>query len=148
MLMNARNLSVIKSLKFNFELIRKLSTRTESTCWSCSKQLSESERKSFFCPCEKHVILPVNPTTNYFDMFDLKVEYPIEKKQMVKKFRDHMRKLHPDLFTMKPEVSHLIMFKIVELILENVNFYKINKDRKRILINAVKSFKQSFLDTE
>ena len=105
MLKNTRILSIIKCFKLNGEVTRNLSSNKDTNCWSCSKPLTENETKSFFCPCEKRVILPVNPSTNYFDMFDLNVEYPIEKKQMVKKFRDHMKKLHPDLFTMKTEVK-------------------------------------------
>lgn len=80
-------------------------TRTAARkCWSCERELNQTDAKAFFCPCEKNIILPVNNDVNYFEMFDLQPAYKIDKSTLTKNFRQLMRKLHPDLFTLKSEV--------------------------------------------
>lgn len=74
-------------------------------CWSCKKELSDKESRSFFCPCEKDIILPVHEKNTYYDLFEILPEYDIDKKELTKKFRALMRKLHPDLYTLKSDVS-------------------------------------------
>jgi hypothetical protein len=80
-------------------------------CWSCQKKLTEKESRGFFCPCERDIILPVNVKNTYYDLFEIQPEYDINKKELTKKFRALMRKLHPDLFTLKSDVS-LYQFKV------------------------------------
>lgn len=76
-------------------------------CWHCNHKLNEQERRKFFCPCESKIILPVEPNTNYFDMFDLTQEFMVDKDLLRKNFRQLMRKLHPDLYAQKSEVIKL-----------------------------------------
>jgi hypothetical protein len=76
-------------------------------CWSCSKALSDTQCRSFFCPCEKKKILPVPiRNTSYFDLFGLKPEYNVDKEALTKNFRQLMRKLHPDLYHQSSEVTN------------------------------------------
>ena len=103
MLRNATNF--IRNTYTRVTLLKNSYSTSSTSCWSCSRELTGQEAKAFFCPCKSKVILPVNQENNYFDLFDLKVNYEIEKKDLVKKFRTYMRKLHPDLFTLKSEVS-------------------------------------------
>lgn len=86
------------------------STSSSASCWSCDNKLTEQETRAFFCPCATKVILPVNSENSYFDLFGLNVNYEVEKKDLVKKFRASMRQLHPDLFTLKSEVSWIFEF--------------------------------------
>lgn len=79
-------------------------------CWSCKRELTDKESKKFFCPCEKDIILPVNEKNNYYDVFDLKHEYEIDKVELKKRFRALMKKLHPDLYTLKSDVSFVDFF--------------------------------------
>jgi molecular chaperone HscB len=73
-------------------------------CWSCKRLLLDKEKKAFFCPTPCNAILPVNPTINYFELFNIDLNYNINATKITKKFRELMRKLHPDLFTLKTEV--------------------------------------------
>ena len=73
-------------------------------CWSCNRKLSENEAKSFFCPCPEKKIYHPDYTKNYFELFDIKPDYEIDKKDLARKFRNLMRKLHPDLFAQRGEV--------------------------------------------
>lgn len=78
--------------------------RSNYNCWSCKKNLDELEARSQFCPCHKNVILPLNNKVNYFDIFNIDKQYRIDSTELTKTFRQKMRKLHPDLFTMKSDV--------------------------------------------
>lgn len=75
-----------------------------SNCWSCNRLLTEKQSKKFFCPCHLKKILPVNLSNNYFELFDLNVDYDVDKQKLKSKFRELMRQLHPDLFTLKSQV--------------------------------------------
>ncbi len=79
-------------------------------CWSCRKELSEKDSRGFFCPCEKDIILPLNEKNTYYDLFEIEPKYDIDKKELTKKFRALMRKLHPDLYTLKSDVSFYKFF--------------------------------------
>ena len=79
-------------------------SRFNHTCWSCGKLLTDNESKNFFCPCPSILILPVNQSNNYFKLFGIDVKYKIHKDILTKVFRQLMRKLHPDLYTLKSEV--------------------------------------------
>ncbi|RNA43432.1 iron-sulfur cluster co-chaperone mitochondrial [Brachionus plicatilis] len=81
---------------FNFQ-------KSNYNCWSCKKFLNELETKSQFCPCDKNVILPVCNKINYFELLNIDFNYDIDLIQLTKNFRQKMRKLHPDLFTMKSD---------------------------------------------
>lgn len=81
--------------------------RAHYNCWSCSKHLNKFEQKQYFCPCEKQVILPVDSSKdrNFFEMFNLKENFKLDDKVLTNKFRQLIRKLHPDIFNTKSEVS-------------------------------------------
>ncbi len=76
-----------------------------SDCWSCGRQMSANEAKAFFCPCERKLILPANPAATYFELLHVDADYTLAKKDLTSKFRQLMRRLHPDLFTLKSRVS-------------------------------------------
>lgn len=85
-------------------------------CWSCKKPLNDLEIKSQFCPCDKNVILPVNNKMNYYEIFNIHTDFNIDKTELTKIFRQKMRKLHPDLFTLKSDVINKYpMFFLVSL---------------------------------
>lgn len=73
-------------------------------CWSCTRLLTENEKKKFFCPCDSRVILPVHAERNFFHLFGIEIDYNVEESKLTKNFRNLMKKLHPDLFTLKSEV--------------------------------------------
>jgi len=81
-------------------------------CWSCGKNLNENDSRLFFCPCSKSKILP--PVTdeklkrNYFEIFGLKADFNLNKKELTKSFRKLMQKLHPDLNAQKEDVYFLL----------------------------------------
>ncbi|CAF0843446.1 unnamed protein product [Brachionus calyciflorus] len=78
---------------------------TNYNCWSCKKELTEKESKLQFCPCEINTILPVNNKINYFELFNINMEYNVDVKLLTKNFRQLMKKLHPDLFTLKSDLE-------------------------------------------
>ena len=41
-------------------------------CWRCERELDKDDgsRVNFFCPCDKHVVLPPSNTHNYFEIMD------------------------------------------------------------------------------
>ncbi len=95
-------------------------------CWSCKRNLDENELKSCFCPCSRKQILPVNLKSTYFDLFHLNADYKIEKHQLTKLFRQLMRKLHPDLFTLESEVRILLV--IFRYLFINFIMFSCNKN--------------------
>lgn len=74
-------------------------------CWSCHRELTKKQANQFFCPCECKKILPISSNVNYFELFDLETNYTVDTSRLTSKFRVLMRKLHPDLFTLKSEVN-------------------------------------------
>lgn len=91
-------------------------------CWSCNRKLNEKEYKSPFCPCEK--ILPTNKNINYYELFNLDIDYNIDRANLTKRFRQLMRKLHPDLYTQDSEVFLFIQY--ISAIGFNIMFYQID----------------------
>ena len=40
-------------------------------CWKCDRDLGEDSRSvQFFCPCDKHVVLPPSNSHTYFEIMD------------------------------------------------------------------------------
>lgn len=80
--------------------------KADYNCWSCSKHLNKYEQKQYFCPCERQVILPVDSSKerNYFEMFNLQENFRLDGKALTNRFRQLIRKLHPDIFNTKSEV--------------------------------------------
>ncbi len=83
-----------------------LGRSVSQACWSCDRKISAIEAKNFFCPCERRILLPVNSAATYFDLLGVDANYTIIKKDLTHKFRQLMRRLHPDLFTLKSTVSN------------------------------------------
>ncbi len=75
-----------------------------TNCWSCKRLFDEKQSKKLVCPCSKEIIQPVNKNINYFELFDLPINFNIDQKVVTRSFRNLMRVLHPDKFTMKSEV--------------------------------------------
>jgi len=73
-------------------------------CWNCQRTLDRNECPCY-CPCEKHVLLPVEKRIDYFRLLDFPRSFEIDTKQLTKNFRNKMKLLHPDLFTNKSDVS-------------------------------------------
>ncbi|CAF3597128.1 unnamed protein product [Rotaria sordida] len=73
-------------------------------CWQCQRKLDRNECPSY-CPCEKHVLLPVRSEIDYFRLFDLSRSFEIDTKQLTRMFRNTMKFLHPDLFTNKSDIE-------------------------------------------
>ena len=87
----------------------KRATLLNYNCWSCDRHLTDAESKAFFCPCSQAKILPLSTykagdERNYFELFGLKTDYQIDRQELRKRFRQLMRKLHPDLFAQKEQV--------------------------------------------
>lgn len=88
-------------------IIPRLSINTsplKEECWQC-KQIIDRNESPAYCPCEKHVLLPVRPEIDYFRLLDLTRSFEIDTKQLTRLFRNQMKYLHPDLFSNKSEVS-------------------------------------------
>ena len=100
-----RSLSLVKLVKAS---AKSRSQLNNYNCWSCHRLLTDKEAKQLFCPCECKYILPVNKNVNYFELFNLDTNYAVNKTKLTNKFRELMRKIHPDLFTLKTEVILLI----------------------------------------
>lgn len=110
------NKSIVRQVKYSMEYLNlsRLAFNPQSdfrftclakyNCWSCNRVLNKNEIKSQFCPCTEKKILPVNKNLNYFELFNMKIDYNLDKSTLTKNFRQLMRKLHPDLFTQKSEV--------------------------------------------
>jgi hypothetical protein len=73
-------------------------------CWQCQRTIDRSESLAY-CPCDKHVLLPIRSELDYFRLFDFPRSFEIDTKQLTKNFRNKMKVLHPDLFTNKSDVS-------------------------------------------
>ncbi|CAF0837916.1 unnamed protein product [Rotaria sordida] len=73
-------------------------------CWQCQRKLDRNECPSY-CPCEKHVLLPVRSEIDYFRLFDLSRSFEIDTKQLTRMFRNTMKFLHPDLSTNKSDIE-------------------------------------------
>ena len=128
-------------LKNCFNLVRNISklndiskiplaySKCNSCCWSCGRSLTKNEAKSFFCPCPLRKILPVNPVNNYFDLFNLDLNYKVDKSELTKRFRQLMRTLHPDLYTLKSTVRNtLVRFDQLKFILIFLISAKLEKE--------------------
>jgi hypothetical protein len=75
-------------------------------CWSCNKELNESEVKQLFCPCKEKKILPSVENINYYELFEIeKNEYFLNTKKLTTIFRQKMAKIHPDLYTSSSDVN-------------------------------------------
>lgn len=88
-------------------LIPRLSLNTSSLieqCWQCQRTIDRNESPAY-CPCEKHVILPIRKEIDYFRLFDFPRSFEIDAKQLTTTFRNRMKYLHPDLSTNKSDVS-------------------------------------------
>ena len=87
-------------------LVRRLAIHTApmiESCWQCQRKIDRNECPAY-CPCEKHVLLPIRSEIDYFRLFDLPRSFEIDTKQLTKIFRNQMKFLHPDLFTRKSDV--------------------------------------------
>jgi hypothetical protein len=73
-------------------------------CWQCQRTIDRNECLTY-CPCEKHVLLPVRSEIDYFHLFDFPRSFEIDPKQLTKIFRNKMKYLHPDVSTNKSDVS-------------------------------------------
>lgn len=73
-------------------------------CWQCQRNIDRNECLSY-CPCEKHVLLPVRSDIDYFRLLDLPRSFEIDTKQLTRLFRNKMKYLHPDTFSQKSDVS-------------------------------------------
>jgi len=99
-------ISILFSLPI-LNLIPRLSINTApliEQCWECQRTLDRNECPAY-CPCEKHVLLPVRSEIDYFRLFDFPRSFEIDTKQLTKIFRNKMKYLHPDLSTNKSDVS-------------------------------------------
>ncbi|CAF1014753.1 unnamed protein product [Adineta steineri] len=97
---------LIKSL-LSFVLIPRLSINTTpliEQCWQCQRKIDRIESPAY-CPCEKHVVLPVRTDIDYFRLFDLSRSFEIDTKQLTRTFRNRMKFLHPDLFSNKSDIE-------------------------------------------
>ncbi|CAF4812986.1 unnamed protein product [Rotaria sp. Silwood1] len=73
-------------------------------CWQCQRKIDRNESQAY-CPCEKHVLLPVRSEIDYFHLFDLPRSFELDIKQLTKMFRNKMKFLHPDLFSNKSDIE-------------------------------------------
>jgi hypothetical protein len=88
-------------------LIPRLSINTSpliEKCWQCQRSIDRNECLAY-CPCEKHVLLPVRSEIDYFRLFDFPRSFEIDTKQLTRIFRDKIKYLHPDVSTNKSDVS-------------------------------------------
>uniref|UniRef100_A0A8D8YSU8 Iron-sulfur cluster co-chaperone protein HscB, mitochondrial n=1 Tax=Cacopsylla melanoneura TaxID=428564 RepID=A0A8D8YSU8_9HEMI len=97
----ASNISTV-SLRAN--LCTETTKDLELKCWKCSKSLSP---KKLFCQYCSSVQKP-NPWDNYYDLFDLKLNYLINSGDLSKKFKQLQSQLHPDKFSNKDEEEQSI----------------------------------------
>ncbi|UJR26956.1 hypothetical protein I4U23_008263 [Adineta vaga] len=92
----------------SFILIPRLSISTTAPlieqCWQCHRQIDRNECQSY-CPCEKHVSLPIRSELDYFHLFDFSRSFEIDTKQLTRIFRNKMKFLHPDLSTNKSDIE-------------------------------------------
>jgi len=76
---------------------------TEKNCHNCGHQLSKNE---FFCSaCEHLTKLEDESLPNYFEILKMPESYAIDVSEIPTKMRSLQKILHPDLFTLKGEVS-------------------------------------------
>lgn len=111
---------------------------SRESCWKCGIDLNVSGRMEgvrFFCPCDKHIILPPSKTQTYFEIMNWLVlslhivihiqyiacdlcistlllfsptTYRIDTDQLKQTFKQLQRQLHPDKFSNKSQVSLLL----------------------------------------
>jgi hypothetical protein len=72
-------------------------------CWKCQRTIDRNE-SPIYCPCEKHVLLPLRSEIDFFHLFDLSRSFELDTKNLTKVFRNKMKTLHPDTFTNKSDV--------------------------------------------
>ncbi len=73
-------------------------------CWQCQRTIDRNECPAY-CPCEKHVLLPIRSEIDYFRLFDFARSFEVDTKQLTTIFRNKMKYLHPDHSTNKSDVS-------------------------------------------
>ncbi|KAI5695018.1 hypothetical protein M8J75_009597 [Diaphorina citri] len=76
----------------------------ELKCWNCLKSLSG---KSLFCQHCSSVQKP-DPQNNYYNVFDMKMQYLINNADLSKKFKHLQSQLHPDKFSNKNQEEQAI----------------------------------------
>lgn len=107
-----RNLIIYKNCVSNISSVSlksNLCTETvkgpELKCWKCNKNILSA--KNLFCKNCSSVQKPDNQK-NYYDLFDLKLQFVINKADLAKKFKQLQSQLHPDKFSNKNQEEQSI----------------------------------------
>ncbi|KAL1451181.1 hypothetical protein WDU94_003466 [Cyamophila willieti] len=96
--------SNISTISLRASLCTETTKDLELKCWKCSKSLSA---KNLFCQYCSSVQKP-NPRDNYYDLFDLKLNYLVNSSDLSKKFKQLQSQLHPDKFSNKDKEEQSI----------------------------------------
>ena len=69
--------------------------KEKESCWQCG----HASAQSLFCQyCDS--LQP--PTPDYFRFFDIEPKLDVDRAALEKRFYELSRKLHPDLYTIRP----------------------------------------------
>ncbi|KAJ7570330.1 hypothetical protein O6H91_01G115600 [Diphasiastrum complanatum] len=69
-------------------------------CWSCG---SNAPPGAFLLCPSCNAVQPLNPTVDYFEIFNMAKVYDLDLKELEKRYKGLQKKLHPDLFGLKSE---------------------------------------------
>lgn len=95
--------SNISSVSLKSFLCTETTKDVELTCWKCHKTLSTRNLFCKFCSSVQKL-----EEQNYYDLFDLKFQFLINKTDLSKKFKHLQSQLHPDKFSTKNQEEQAI----------------------------------------
>lgn len=118
--------SNISSVSLKSFLCTETTKDVELTCWKCHKTLSTRNLFCKFCSSVQKL-----EEQNYYDLFDLKFQFLINKRDLSKKFKHLQSQLHPDKFSTKNQVGTLTLL-IISVIIWKEGFSHTGTNTDRI----------------
>jgi len=80
-------------------------------CWNCQTLLDI--RPCLFCKNCSLIQSPDDQKLNYFELFNINVQYDIDTAQLTSKFRKLQNVMHPDRFSNKTEVNFVLLMYLI-----------------------------------
>jgi len=79
---------------------------SSASCWKCG--LDKGPDKFFCSKC--NAVLEPDQTKSFFEVLDINQKFEIQPTELTQKFRQLQSQLHPDKFSGKSQVNHIILF--------------------------------------
>lgn len=94
-------------------------------CWNCQTILDV--RPCLFCNNCSIIQSSEDQNLNYFELFNINVQYDIDTVQLTSKFRKLQNLMHPDRFSNKTEVNFTLpMYLVIYIVFNELCFRKKN----------------------